>query len=258
MMKLVRLFGCLLSLSVRRQLAFRADFFFELMVTVVGLASSLAALAMVFTRTDSLGGWSASDAVVLVGTFQIVSGVRMAFVEPNLTWFGNQVKDGRFDAVVVQPAPPIFLASLGTSAPLALVDVLLGAGVVVIAVGSFPGIVAIMSWLVLIAAAIALMWASRVMLAGVVFWALDLGLDVLYDAVWQFARYPVDVYRRPLRIVLTYVLPVAVIATTPADILLGRGALVVVPSVALAAFGACWLAVLMWRAGLRRYTSATS
>lgn len=257
-MKLVRLFCCLLSMSVRRQLAFRADFFFELMLTVVGLASSLTALAMVFTRTDSLGGWSATEAVVLVGTFQIVTGARMAFVEPNLTWFGNQVKDGRFDALVIQPAPPIFLASLGTSAPLALVDVLLGVGVVIVGVGHFPGIIAILGWLVLVGAAIAMMWATRVMLAGIIFWALDLSLDVVYDACWQFARYPVDIYRRPLRLVLTYALPIAVVATTPADVLLGGGVAIVVPSVALGAFVACWLAVLMWRAGLRRYTSATS
>lgn len=65
-------------------------------------------------------------------------------------------------------------------------------------------------------------------------------------------------YRRPLRLVLTYGFPLALIATIPTTTLLhGPRLLVLAPSVVGAAI-ACLLAVGCWRLGLRRYTGATS
>jgi ABC-2 type transport system permease protein len=261
MVKLARLFGTLFSLSLRRQLAFRADLIFEVILAVIGLASSLAALGMIYTRTSTLGGWTPAEAIALLGTFQIISALRATFVEPNLQWFGDQVTSGRFDALLTQPAPAIFLASLGSCAPLALAQAGLGGAVVaygihLAGITVTPTTVAV--WLVLLLAATAVMWATRCMIAALVFWAFGLTLDAVYEAIWQFGRYPVDIYRRPLRLVLTYVIPVAFIATIPSGVLLHTGKLLVVPIAIGIAVTSCLLAHLVWRAGLRRYTSATS
>jgi ABC-2 type transport system permease protein len=261
MTKTIRLFGALFSMSVRRSVAFRADLLFEFVVAVVTAAASLAALTVVYTRTDSLGGWSSGEAIALLGTFQIINGFRAAFVEPNLGWFGEQIKNGEFDALLVQPAPTILLASLGTYAPLALIQVLLGLGVVVFGLvhaAITVTAVGVLAWLVLLFAATVTMWATRVLFATLVFWALGLSLDVVYEAIWQFARYPVQLYRSPLQLIFTYVFPVALVATVPVDVLARGGGLVVVP-VALGIAGvACAVTGLAWSTGLRRYTSATS
>ncbi|GAB3828610.1 ABC transporter permease [Kribbella italica] len=252
------LFGVLFSLSVRRAVAFRADLLFELLVTIVGAGASVAALLVVYTRTETLGGWGPGEAIALLGTFQVVSGLRSTFVEPNLQFFGEQVKSGRLDAILVQPAPSILLASLGSCAPTALIQVGLGVGIAVTGVVkadlvASPG--GVVAWLVVVAAATVTMWATRVMVASVVFWAFGLSLDVLYDALWQFGRYPVQVYQSGLQVVFTYVVPVSLIATVPVEALRGE-ALVVVPLIV--AVGTSTAAWVVWRRGLRRYTSATS
>jgi len=259
--KTIRLFGALFSMSLRRSVTFRGDMLFEFAMTVVGAASSLAALSVVYTRTDTLGGWTPGEAIALLGAFQIVSGLRTAFVEPNIEWFGEQVKNGRFDVILAQPAPAIFLASLGTCAPLALVQVALGFGVVVFGIvhaGIAVTLTGILAWLALLMAATVIMWATRVLLAAVVFWAFGLSLDVVYDAIWQFARYPVQLYRPQLQLIFTYVFPVALVATVPVEVLARGGGLTAVPIAIAIAAAACTIAGLVWRAGLRRYTSATS
>jgi ABC-2 type transport system permease protein len=261
MTKTIRLFGALFSMSVRRSVTFRADLLFEFVVTVVAGAASLAALGVVYTRTDNLGGWSAGEAIALLGTFQIVSGLRAAFIEPNLQWFGEQVRSGEFDALLIQPAPAILLASLGTSAPLALIQVVLGFGVVSYGLAHAAigiTLVGVLAWLVLVLTATILTWATRVLFASVVFWALGLSLDVVYEAVWQFARYPVQLYATPMRLLLSYGFPVALVATVPADVLARSGGLVAVPVAVAIAAGVCAITLFAWRAGLRRYTSATS
>lgn len=57
-MKLVRLLLMAFSLSLRRQLAYRANLVFELLAAIVGVVAGLAALGIVYTQTQSLGGWT--------------------------------------------------------------------------------------------------------------------------------------------------------------------------------------------------------
>lgn len=259
-MRLLRLYGMLFSLSLRRQIAFRADFFFEIGRTIIGVITALAALLAVFTRTTQLGGFSAGEAVALLGTFQIVSGLRQALVEPNLRFNGQQIANGSFDAVLTQPAPAIFLTSLGGAAPLALVQPALGVLVVVAGTvysDSRPTIVGVLAWVVLVLAAGVVMWATRCIIAAAVFWALGISLDVAYDGAWQLGAYPTTMLAQPLR-TLFYVVPVAFIATVPTAVLVGK----LTPTWALtgiaAAAIATALAIGIWRLGIRNYTSATS
>jgi ABC-2 type transport system permease protein len=170
------------------------------------------------------------------------------------------VKSGRFDAILLQPAPSILLASLGSCAPTAMIRVGLGVGIAVTGAVQADLVVSpggVAAWLVVVAAATVTMWATRVLTASVVFWAFGLNLDVLYDAVWQFGRYPVQIYGSGLRVVLTYVVPVAMIATVPVEAFRG-GALWAVPVAMIVALSTSTAAWLVWQRGLRRYTSATS
>ncbi|HET6985590.1 MAG TPA: ABC-2 family transporter protein, partial [Kribbella sp.] len=70
--------------------------------------------------------------------------------------------------------------------------------------------------------------------------------------------YPTDVFARPIRVLLTYVFPMALIASVPTAALLRGPQVGVVAAGVVAAAGAAALAALAWRSGLRRYTGATS
>jgi ABC-2 type transport system permease protein len=260
-MRLLRLFAAIFSVSLRRELAFRANLISESLLTAAGITSGLAALVIVYTQTETLGGWRLAEAIVLLGTYQIVSGLLSTFVEPNVTWFGNQVKDGKLDDVLLKPVPSVFLATLGTCAPLGLSQVVLGVAVLAIGVGD-PGVSpspwGVMGWLSMLTVGIAITWASRVLLASLAFWAPQTQLDVMYGALWQLGRYPVSIYRQPVRFVLTWVLPVAFVSTFPARALTRGASLELLLAGLLVGLGAILVVRAVWGAGLRRYTSATS
>src|SRR3712207_720670 len=101
-------------------------------------------------------------------------------------------------------------------------------------------------------------WSSRVLLASLALWSPGVDLDVVYGAVWQFGRYPVDIYRQPLRALLTYVVPVAFISTVPARVLTRGSEPVWLFAGLIVGCGAILLVHVVWNAGLRRYTSVTS
>lgn len=260
--KMARLLAAGFSMSLRRNLAFRTNLFFDVAVYVSWLVAEVATILLIFTRTDQLAGWTRAETLVLAGTFQLLSGAKATFLDPNLSWFpGRGIREGNLDMYLLQPAPSLFLTSFSSAAPLALVQAGLGLGVVVVGVGSSgqtPGVAGVAAWLVLLVVGATLTWALGVLLACLAFWAPRLELEVLYGAAWQLGRYPVDVYRRPVRMLLTYVVPLALIASLPASVLLRDPSPAVVLTSVVAGVVAVFVAGRVWRLGLRRYTGATS
>jgi ABC-2 type transport system permease protein len=81
-------------------------------------------------------------------------------------------------------------------------------------------------------------------------------LTQLFNAVFDAARWPVTVFPRAVRLLFTFVVPLALMTTYPARALLGT-----LPAVTLAgALGGAALAFtvarVVWKASIARYTSA--
>ncbi len=230
-------------------------------MTATGIGAGLAALGIVYSQTHTLGGWSLGEVIVLLGTYQIVSGLLATFIEPNVSWFAGQVKSGQLDDILLKPISSLFLVSLGSCAPLELSQVVLGVAVVglgLINLGTALTLWNAVAWLLLLTPGIAMMWASRVLVASVALWAPAVDLDVVYGALWQFGRYPVSIYQPPIRFILTYVLPVAFISTVPARALSHGTSWSLVCFGVLVGLGAIMVVQAVWKMGLRRYTSAAS
>lgn len=260
-MRLIQLFGAIFAISLKRELALRTNFVVSGVQALVATAAGLVTLGAVYRQTATLGGWSLGEALVLLGTFQVMSGLLATFIEPNVRWFGQSVYSGQLDEKLLKPVPSLFLVSVGSHAPFGLAQVVSGTGLVGYGLreaGDMPRPAQIAGWLAMLAIGIGIMWATRVDLAIVALWAPSLALDVVYDAVWQFGRYPVSIYRQPLRLVLSSVIPLAFIATAPARALT-RGidgwTLIIGTAIGVAAYG---IVCQGWKRGLGRYTSATS
>jgi len=110
----------------------------------------------------------------------------------------------------------------------------------------------------MLTAGVALTWATRVGIAIVALWAPSVELDVVHDAVWQFARYPVTIYGQPLRFALSWVIPLAFISTVPARALTSGIGVTTFLAATVIGVTAVLLVRDVWTLGLKRYTSATS
>jgi ABC-2 type transport system permease protein len=260
-MKSARFLLAVTALSLRQQLAFRVDFLFSLLVTAASVASGIAAIAIVFTHTETLGGWPRGEAIVLLGTFQLITVLLNTFIDPNLRWFGSQVKSGALDETLLKPISSLVVASLGSCRPLALVPAVLALATVALGLrdlGVVPSVGAVAAYTLLLGVALVMTWAVRVLAACVTLWFPSVGLDVLFNSAWQFARYPVTIYREPLPFVLTYLVPVAFISTIPTQSLTrGPDANLLLAGLG-AASASIFLVRTVWHTGLRRYVSATS
>jgi len=109
-----------------------------------------------------------------------------------------------------------------------------------------------------LAAAVTVVYALWVVLMSLAFWFVSVdNISVLFDAVYEGARYPVSAYPVALRFVFVYLIPIAWTTTIPASTLTGKlqpAFALVAAAVAGIAFA---LARLLWRTALRRYSGAS-
>ena len=73
-MRSLRLFWVFFRVNALGELAYRANFFLQLFESILDIGTALAGLAVIFSYTDSLGGWRPDEVVALVGVFFLVRG----------------------------------------------------------------------------------------------------------------------------------------------------------------------------------------
>lgn len=260
-MRVALLFGTAFSLSLRRALAYRTNLVFDALLALVDLTASIATIGIVFTQTGLLAGWSAGQMLALTGTYALITGLRAAFLDPSLADFAQQIRDGRLDTYLLRPATSVVLATCTRHAPLALVQSFLGIGVIILGLrelGSVPSPLAVAGWALLTLIGLLIGWSTLVGLASLAFWAPRLSLGVLHGAAWETGRYPVDIYGRWLRRLLTFAFPVAAVTTWPAQTLTQGPDPATLTLAVVLGCGFMVATMLLWRLGVRRYTGATS
>ena len=259
-MSVRRVLRALWRVNVVEELQYRANFLASLLGTLFWIAMALLTLALFFRHTARLGGWDYWEVVVLLGVFNALTGVIEAVLRPGIGELVDEVRSGKLDLILTRPVDAQLYVSFRRLDLWRFADVALGlalAGYAVVRLGRVPSPLDLLAFAVTLASAVALVYAIWVALMSLAFWFVAVeNLSVLFDAVYEAARYPVSAYPGALRFVFVYLVPIAWTTTIPASALTGR----LGPAAALGAAGVAALALaltrLLWRAALRRYTSA--
>jgi ABC-2 type transport system permease protein len=244
------------------ELQYRVNFFLSLLQSVVALGTSLAVLGLVFAKTDSLGGWSAGQLLVVMGVYVLVGGVIRSAIQPNMKQLMSDVQEGTLDFVLIKPADGQLLVSVRRVEIWQAVDVFVGAGLIAVATMRLPGSVGLLPVLAFAATlllGVVTIYCFWLLLTILAFWVVRVDFLVeLFDGMYQAGRWPVTIYPGWLRIGLTFLVPLAFAVTVPASALTGRlsGWLLA----GTAAFTAALFALTRWawRAGLRHYSGASA
>ncbi|MCD0444884.1 ABC transporter permease [Glycomyces sp. A-F 0318] len=218
-------------------------------------------LAVLFTRIDTVAGWSYHEMLVLSGFISVV----MALVEGGWdgVWtIGRMVVEGDLDYRITRPAP--VSVQIGSSAIGMQAFGNLTAGLAMAAYGWIgAGIgfdpVTLAVAVPLFASAVAIQASYLTILNGLGFWLKGRYGSFAYAAVQlqhSVGRYPMSIYPAAIRAAFTVGLPFAFVNFIPAQILTGRVPLAwaVLPPIAAAAL--VGLSALVLRLGLRSYDSA--
>jgi ABC-2 type transport system permease protein len=263
-MRYLRLIRRFAEASAQNEMAYRANFWISLLHSLLNLGTGVVGVTVLFGQVGTLHGWDYPATLALLGVYLTVDALRGLFIGPSLdalAGLGGEIWSGQFDFTLLRPVDVQFLASFRHWRPLALIDLALGLGVLGTAVVRFETPLTLArtaTFLIALGAGVTILYAILLAFTSLVFWSPALLYTWIFDAVFQMARYPVGLYPGWLRLALTWVVPVGVMTTVPAQALAGElSARMLIGSVALATALLVGASAL-FRFGLRRYASASS
>ncbi len=263
-MRYLRLIQVFFQTSIKEEAAYRANFFISLFHSLLNFGLGVLGVSVLFNQVDSLQGWDFSAALGLMGTYLVVGALRGLFIGPGLerlAGMGQDVWSGNFDFVLLRPLDVQFHVSFRAWRLFALFDLLLGAGVVAVAL-SLPGaaldLANLLGYFTALLAGTAVLYAVLLAFTALVFWSPGFLFTWLFNSLFQLARYPVSIYPAWLRFLLTWLIPVGLMTTIPAQMLAGKGSFGLLLGSLLAGGLLLLGASLFFRLALRRYASASS
>ncbi|THF78822.1 ABC transporter permease [Cohnella fermenti] len=247
---------------MKTKLTYRADFWVEVASDLLFSAMNLIFIFVVFRHTPALGDWSEAEVVFVYGYFMIPYGLFSAV--SNLWNFGDRyIAKGEMDRILTRPAGSLAQVLLENVDPPSIIGSFVGLGILATAWWrlGLP-----FDWydpLVLLVMALGstlVYMGIYITIAALSFYTdAPTGITPLVYNIQNYGRYPIQIYNRTIRFLLTWLLPFAFVGVYPASFFLDnhRNSVMawLTPAVGLVV---CTIGIAVWSHGIKRYRGAGS
>lgn len=216
-------------------------------------------LSFILNGAGSLAGYGRDQTLFFVLTFGFLDAVSQ-FLFREVYRFRQTVVTGSFDITLSKPISPLFksLLSGADAIDFATLPILF---VVLWSIGARldPSFSQVFLYAILLINGLLISAAFHIVVLalGIITFEIDHTI-MIYRDISSLGRFPIDVYKEPVKSVLTYIVPVGVMVGLPAKAFLGlvtpQG---VVVSLILGAIS-IFVALRFWKYALKFYTSASS
>lgn len=261
-MRYLQLLALQLRLSLAMGMQYRWDFVVDAVVSLLWTVLGVVPLYVALHGRPPVAGWTFERALVVVGYFTLLRGVLDGAVNPSLVTVVEQIRQGTLDFVLLKPADAQFLVSTSKFEVWKGLDVLAALGIVVwafVTLGRAPSASGVLLSLGLLACAALVLYSVWILVVAAAFWVVRLdNLAYLFSSIFDFARWPVTLFKGAFRFVFTFVIPLGLMTTYPAEALLGALSTSTALLSALGSLAFATVARLVWLRALGRYTSASS
>ncbi|HET7142651.1 MAG TPA: ABC-2 family transporter protein [Anaerolineales bacterium] len=261
-MQTIKLLYSFLKVNIQMALAYRADTVVNILLNIMWLGWELLSISIIFSNTTLLGGWGLGELIALLGVFRLVNTMMIALIWPNTEKFNQSIRDGSMDYTILQPINSMFLVTFSRITVWRIWDLVLAFVLIVVGInmtGDTVTALHILTFILLAISGMIVIYSLWIVLIALTFWFTKFDNNVtILQALMDSGRYPVTVYPAWLRIIVTFVIPIAVATTIPLQALRGElvpGQILLFFAISVVSF---WVATIVWKLGLKRYSGASS
>ena len=261
-MRIFKLLSAFFKVNVQMSLAYRADTVVNILLNLMWLGWELLSLNIIFNNTDTLGGWGLGELIALLGVFRLVNTMMIAFIWPNTEKFNQSIRDGSMDYTILQPVSSMFLVTFSRITVWRFWDLILATVLIVVGVNMSAETTTapqILTFILLAITGMIIIYSLWIILIALTFWFVKFDNNVtILQALMDSGRYPATVYPAWLRIIVTFIIPIAVATTIPLQALRGELSAIQITVFFAVSVISFFVASRVWKAGLRQYSGASS
>ncbi len=257
----MRLYFKFFSIHFRSAMTYRSSFFLSCLGHLLITANVFLSVVFLMDRFESVGGYTLPQlslcyAVILAGTSLAECFAR------GIDAFGRILSQAQFDRIMLRPRPLLSQVLCQDMKPTMFARVLQAAVMLGWAIGSgavvWTPVKAIVLALMILCGA-GVFFGVYLVNACVTFFTLEHieALNIFMDGPREYGKYPFGIYGKPVLIILTFLVPLALVQHWPLQYLFDRGPAWygLLPIVSLVFLIPCGL---LWRLGVRHYRSTGS
>ena len=262
--------------SLVREMTFRGNFVITVVTRAFWFATQLTLFGIIFealaSRSGEISGWTRWQYFAFMATGMLINASVEALFMPNCANFSELIRTGNLDFALLKPIDTQFLVSFEKMDLAMLNQVLLAAsllGVSLYKLGEPITAWQAVLYLVYVAFGVMMFYSLMISLASTSIWfGRNQGLYDFWFYITAFARYPQSIYLgtdmvigNVLAIAFTWIIPVLLVVTVPARLLVkplekGNWGLAAVGLVAALSGLVISRAIFQW--SLKSYRSASS
>lgn len=245
-----------------REMEFRTHFVLSNLISLSWASVFILTYIFIFRQTESVNGWTIEQILVLTSLYFLSDRVFDSFFEINFEDFIYMVNAGTLDFYLTKPVQSQFLVSLRRFSFSFLISFVAMAAVAVYLIKRYFWPLPLSNlflFLIIFASGIIIVYSLWFMILLPVFWwGRASNIQHLFRPFHQLTRIPIDITGPILKPLFTFAIPLAFVATIPAQSLIGTLSPGLIVYGVFAATALLWLSHRLWLFSLKHYTSASS
>jgi ABC-2 type transport system permease protein len=256
-----QLYKAFFRASLIADLEFRANFLVRILTDIFWYLAQIMTFEVLFMHTDRIGDWNHEQTRVFLGVLFVIDALFMVFLSENLDRLSEKVRKGDLDLLLTKPVESQFIVSLQKANTALFGNLVIALGWLIFSLMHLSDF----SWwrllwlIIMIPCGISVIYAIRFMFSAVaVIFARSENVQFIWFQLYKLAMRPDSIYVGWFKFLLLTVLPVCMIASVPARVLIAPQdiwyplwALILSPLL-------IYLSHLFWRFCLKYYSSASS
>ncbi len=264
-MRYLKIYSVFLKQYLKGLIEYRTDFFIGMIAFLIDQSIGIFFIAIIFQHIDLLAGFTLEQILLMYGLSQIPRGIDHLFFD-NIWLLPRTVRQGDLDRYLLRPINSLYHFLIVRFQPDAFGEIILGIVLTTYGLTKLPGLF-LLDYIVIILAI--LMFALigtfiftglKLITASLSFWIINTYpiMQITYNLNY-FAQYPVIIFPKFIRILMTYIIPYAFVAYFPTLFIIGKiNFLTVLGELILLTTVLMTCGITLWNKGLRKYTSTGS
>lgn len=247
--------------STAAELEYRMNILLRILGDIIWYLTQIIMFEIIYANTQNIAGWTLDETRVFLGIIFISDALYMIFFHENINIFSEKIRKGDLDLLLTKPVESQFFISLQLVSITYIPNLLIAMGWLLWSYSRLadPSYWNLLWLLLLVPCSTLVVYATRFMFATMaLFLTRAENVQYLWYQIYKLGHRPDSVYPSWLRYLLISAIPMAMVASLPARIVVKNESpwLALWAIIATALF--LWGSHLFWKYGLRNYTSASS
>ena len=227
----------------------------------VRLGMTLVVLLLIKNNIKTFAGYTADEMIVFFLVYQFVDNIAHSLFR-GVYMFGRKVKNGEFDFDLLKPINPLFRALMGNPDINDVIFLIPSTAISLYILSTLQLNITLESvalFFLMLINSLLIATALHIIVLSIAIFTTDVdGVVWMYRDLSRLGQFPISAYLELMRFTLFFIVPIGMMITIPAEILISATPTYSIGAATLVGVSFFGFSLWLWNTALKNYTSASS